>query len=234
MNTQYLEMPETLLAELGENVELTKEMNYAHPVGDSMGNTLFNCTMYRGKRYKTDKEMIDKAAILYKENKDKAISNVGNKLVFVGMGCNYTKRYDDDVCNHRIRTELINKDGKRYFVELGTCGNEKMRADHVVDRDLEDIYSNKLIEIRNEIEKNGGFLRISHNDPLMISYKKYQNQPYYWFEKEKVESLINKGIKYTNENVLKFVNDIFGCKFTEMEVDYYHLNTSDFTCVSPK
>lgn len=232
--TEYLEMPPTFIEELGSNVALTKEMRYAHGVSNAQGHRQFYCTMYGGKRYKTTKEQIELATIKYEENKKAAIESIGNKLVFVGMGCNYSPRYDDDVCNHRIRTEIINSKGNKYFAEFGTWGKEKMRYDHLVDRDLENTYENERKNLRKQIEEKGGFNKIYFNDPLMIELRKFEQQPFYWYKEKYARPLIDAGIKYTNQNVIKFVNDIFDCHFTEMVVDYYHLKTDDYFSISPK
>lgn len=231
MNTTYLPMPAELLNQLGTNEKLTREMNFAHGVCDTNSVLKHYCTMYEGKRYITTPEQKEQAKKLYEINKKKAIKSVGNKLVFVGMGTEYKARYEHDVCNYRIRTEILNPDGKRFFIEVGAWGAELMRIDHVVNRDQEDEYNEKLSFYRNEIEAKGGFLKVINTDESMINFRKYQNQPYYWFKKEQWEGLKTK---YTKQNVINLVNTLFDCKFTEMEVDYNHLTTDDYTSVSPK
>lgn len=147
------------------------------------------------------------------------------------MGMNYDARYKDDVCNHRIRTEIINAKGKKFFIELGTWGNELMRIDHVIDRDLQIHYEKKQLEFRDLININGGFNKISHQSPLYVDYKKYQEQPYHWYKKDVWQ---NMKVKYTNENVLKLVNVLFDCNFTEIVIDYNHLTTDIYSSISPK
>jgi len=220
--TTYLDFPSELLSQLGTNERLTREVNYSHGCSNSNGHHLHFCTMYDGKRYKTTQEQKDKAAKLYALNVQKAVENVGNKLVFVGMGMDYTARYDDDVCNHRIRTEIINPKGRKFFIEVGTWGNERMRIDFVIDRDLEIHYEKKQIEFRDQINANGGFSKVAHSSPLYVNYKKYQEQPYYWYKKDVWHDL---NVKYTNQNVIDLVNNLFDCHFTEIEIDYNHLTT---------
>ena len=229
--TQYLEMPADLLGQLGTNERFTREVNFSHSVCNAQSVHQFYCTMYGGKRYKTTLEQKEKAALLYEANKQKAIKNVGNKLVFVGMGCEYAARYEDDVCNHRIRTEIINPKGKRFFIEVGTWGNELMRIDHVANRDQEDEYNERVKIYRDEIEAKGGFYKVGESDQSMINYRKYQNQPYYWYRHEQWKGLKTK---YTKQNVINLVNVLFDCKFTEMAVDYDHLTTENYSSISPK
>lgn len=231
MNTEYLEMPAELLNQLGTNERFTREVNFAHGVCDQYSVHKFYCTMYGGKRYKTTLEQKEQAQKLYEINKQKAIKNVGNKLVFVGMGCEYSARYEDDVCNHRIRTEIVNPQGKRFFIEVGTWGSELMRIDFVVNRDQEMEYEERQQFYYNEIQAKGGFIRVGHTDQSMINYRKYQNQPYYWYKHEQWKDLKTK---YTTANVLQLVNTLFDCNFTAMEVDYCHLTTDDYKSISPK
>jgi len=227
---QYIEFPTELLNQLGVNEKLTREVNYSHGVCDKYSVHQFYCTMYGGKRYKTTLEQKEQAAKLYEINKQRAIKNVGNKLVFVGMGCEYSAKYEDDVCNHRIRTEIVNPQGRRFFIEVGTGRGEDMRIDHVVDRDQEDEYNAKATEYRQKIEDEGGFWRIGKGHELYEKYQEYNNQPYYWYKHEQWKNLKTK---YTKANVLSLVNILFDCNFTEIEIDYNHLRTDDYKSVSP-
>jgi len=231
MNNEYLEMPTDLINQLGENVRLTREMSFAHSCCNAQSVHQFYCTMYGGKRYKTTLEQKEQDQKLYAINKQRAINEVGNKLVFVGMGCEYSARYEDDVCNHRIRTEIVNPQGKRFFIEVGTWGNELMRIDHVVDRDQEDEYNNKLTETMQKIDAAGGFYKVGKGHRLYTELDKYRSQPYYWYKKDDWFSLRTK---YTKENVLKLVNKLFDCNFTDVVVDYNHLTTDDYASISPK
>jgi hypothetical protein len=230
MNTEYLEMPTELFSEIGKNEKLTREMHFSHSVCNTNAIHQFYCTMYGGKRYKTTTEQKEQATKLYVINKEKAIDNVGRKLVFVGMGCEYAARYEDDVCNHRIRTEIVNPQGKRFFIEVGTWGDELMRIDFVINREEEIYFDEMQKHYYDKIMLRGGFNKVSSEDPLMLKYIKYQSQPYYWYKKDQWNSLKTK---YTNENVMKLVNSLFDCNFKEMCVDYCHLTTEDYKSISP-
>jgi hypothetical protein len=82
-------MPTELFSQLGTNEKFTREVNFAHGCCDQYSVLQHYCTMYEGKRYITTLEQKEQAQKLYEINKQKAIKNVGNKLVFVGMGCEY-------------------------------------------------------------------------------------------------------------------------------------------------
>ena len=228
--TQYIEFTADLLAQVGENIALTKEMAHAHSCCNEGGKHLHYCTMYKGKRYITSEEQREQAGRAYAINKAAAVAAIGEKLVFVGMGMNYESRYEDDVCNHRIRTEIVNPEGRRFFIEVCTGRGENMHITHVVDRDQEDEYNLKAQEYRNKIEQAGGFWKIGKGHPLYENYQIYMSQPYYWYKKDDWFSL---NAKFTCANVLKLVNNLFDCNFTEMAVDYYHLNTDDYVSTSP-
>lgn len=229
MNTPKTLTPE-MMAELATNVRLCREVNYSHTCCDSRGSFLHFMTLYNGGRYITTPEQKAEAETQYKINQAFALQSIGNRLVFVGMGCDYTARYEDDVCNHRIRTEIINPEGRRFFIEVGTGRGENMRIDFVVDRDQEKEYEIKAAEYRQKIEDAGGFWKIGKGHPIYDKYQEYMSQPYYWYKKDLWFSL---NVKYTRENVLKLVNKLFDCHFTEMEVDYCHLTTEMYSSISP-
>jgi hypothetical protein len=96
---------------------------------------------------------------------------------------------------------------------------------------LEIDYETKLIEARKKIEDNGGFWKIGKGHELYKDYEKYQQQPYRWYKKEDWQNL---KLKYTNENVISLVNNLFDCNFTEIVIDYCHLTTDDYISTSPK
>lgn len=227
----YLDFPAELFSQLGTNTKLTRAVNFSHACADRYGSFLHFCTMYNGKRYKTTKEQKEQAEKLYKINVKKAVDAVGTNLIFVAMGMDYAQRYDDDVCNHRIRTEIINPEGRKFFIEVGTWGNELTRIDHVIDRDLENEYKEKAQHYRDQIQIRGGFNKIGHAHPLYIELKKYEKQPYYWYKKEVWQGL---ELKYTKQNVIELVNNLFDCNFNEMAIDYEHLTTDIYSSISPK
>ncbi len=231
MRTIYEEFPKELIEQLGTNERLTREVCFSHGVGNANSQIEFYCTLYLGKRYKTTLEQKEQAKILYDLNVKKALKNIKNKLVFVGMGMEYEPKYNDDICNHRIRTEITNPEGRKFFIEVGTWGNELTRIDHVIDRDQQNDYNKKLIYIREQINQRGGFNKVSHSDPLYVKYKKYQEQPYHWYKKDVWKDLKTN---YTKKNIIDLVNNLFDCHFTEMEIDYNHLTTDIYSSISPK
>jgi hypothetical protein len=185
---------------------------------------------YPNKYFVTDEQM-NEAKRLLKAAKEKVFNNHANDLLFCSMGCNYVPKYDDDVCNHRIRTEFLNKNGKRFFVEFGTGVGDNLRVDHSIDRDLEIEFEKKLseaYEFRDKLEYKSEQWYL-HNDIV----KKYQGQPYNNYGG--LERLTHS-IKYTKANILNLVNETFECDFKNIIVDQYtiHPNDREIICKSPK
>jgi len=225
--TNYIEFNTELLNELQTNDKLLREVNYSHKVCDKGVNFLHYCTMYGGKRYITNKELKDKANELYEQKKKEKINSLSHKLVFVGMGMDC---HTSDINNHRIRTEILNPNGKRFFIEVGSGAGNIMRIDHVVNRDIEKEYEQKRIEYREKIEQAGGFWRIGKGHELHEKYQQYSKQPYYWYKHEFWKDL---KLQYDKENVLKLVNELFECNFKEIEIDSDYLTTDDYISTSP-
>ena len=228
----YTEFPESLVSELGINKELTRSAAYAHSCCDIQGNHLHYCAMYAGERYKIDAQTKETANELHRKNVAQAVQTVGNKLVFVGMGCDYESRYEGDPANHRIRTFITNPKGRKFFIEVGRSSKgEKMHIDFVIDIDQQ----NKFDALRNQnyekIQSAGGWHKLGYEHPLILESKRLQSQPYYWYKKD---VYFGRDYRYDKETIINLVNTLFDCKFTEMEVDSVLLNTDIYTSVSPK
>ena len=148
-------------------------------------------------------EQIHAANLEIERKKKEVLNQLGNKLVFVGMGMTYTPKYEDDVCNHRIRTYFVNAKGNKYFIEFGTGRGENARIDHAIDETKRELIDAGKQSSGEWINNFNGLERREHMP------------------------------KYTLSNLLILINKEFGCKFTSIEVDNYTLNTNDFICISP-
>jgi len=218
-----------LFEENKANIIFLKAIKNAHQCADKNGNFLhFKALMYP-LEYIVTTEQINEAKTLFNAAKKAFLSEIGNKLIFVGMGSDYAPRFEDDVCNYRIRTEILNPDGKHFFIEFGRGLGENLNFDHVINRDQQKEYEEKRSEIYDKI-KNSGFQFHSH--PLIEEYKKYDSQPYHWYKRELWAKTTS--IKYTQQNVLKWVNELFNCNFTAMQVDSIFLSPDDYKSISPK
>lgn len=215
---------EVLINQIGKDPEITKAIAMAHKVCDYRGHFQHYCALLYPDRYKVDKVLKNYAMGMYQHMKA-AIEIEDNTLYFVAMGCDYEARYTDDVCNHRIRTEIVNPSGRNFFIEVGTWGEGSMSIDHVIDRDMEEEYNKEAAKYRSLINERGGFWKHGEGSLLYEQYQKYQEQPYHWYKKEIWHDL---KIKYTNENILKLVNTLFECNFNEIVIDRYFLTQDDY------
>ncbi len=125
--------------EIYSNENFRNSVAFAHGYCNAGGELINRQTCSYPVRYIVTDAQIEKAKKELKRAKQETFEKHFNDLLFVGMGMEYPARYEDDVCNHRIRTEFLNKDGKQFFVEFGTGRGEEMRVDYSVDRDLEKI-----------------------------------------------------------------------------------------------
>jgi len=124
--------------EIYTNKKLRNAVAYAHGcLSSNMEFKHFRAMNYPND-YAVNQNQINKAKEEVARDKVKTVANIGNKLVFVGMGMNYEPRYKGDICNHRIRTEITNSEGHRFFIEVGTGLQNSMRVDHSIDRTVQD------------------------------------------------------------------------------------------------
>lgn len=190
--------------EIYTDEKFRNQVSSAHWQCKSNGEKVHQITCSYPVTYIVTPEQIETAKVERARAKQAKLDDVGNKLVFVGMGWTYEPRYEDDVCNHRIRTELVNADGREFFVEVGTGRGENMRVDFAIDR-------TRQKELDDSFERQGEF----------YNYKNLERGNYGF------------SVKYTLQNVLKFVNENFGCNFREIEIDNYNLSAEDYKSVSP-
>jgi hypothetical protein len=232
MKNEYIELTEENFQKIYSDEKFRNEVAFAHGCYSASPNSKFKHfgTCSYPIRYIVSEEQKKLANEELERSKKEAIESVKDCLVFVAMGMDYVSRYEDDVCNHRIRTEILNPDGKKFFIEVGTWGEELTRFDFVIDRDLEAEYDRKSSYWRDKINEAGGFNKVGFQHEFVVNLEKYKLQPYYHFKRDSYKDL---KLKYTKENIIKIVNELFDCNFKTMRLDYYNLSTEDFICKSP-
>lgn len=202
---------------------------YAHKCFDSNGNLKYLKTCSYPKSYSLTQGQKNEALQELQADREKTLSEIKGQLIFVGMGMEYSPRYEDDVCNHRVRTYFQNPDGHNFFIEFGRGRGDELRIDHANDCDMEFLYSETLkkwYEIRNKAEyQSTDYYKASH----MI--EKYQEQPFYNYKG--LENRNTPQLKYTLQNLLFVVNEYFECNFSQVDVDNHTLRCDDFICQSP-
>jgi hypothetical protein len=170
-------LTEEKFLEIYTNEKLRNAVAYAHICNDSKGNFLHRKALMFPISYKVTNEQVEAANIELNKAKEKAkVENIG-KLVFIGMGMEYPERYPNDVCNHRVRGEFINKYGKKYFIEFGTGRiTGEMRIDHSIDRDLEEQNKDKSKQQYNnckDLERRKFYPKYTKTDILELINKEF-------------------------------------------------------------
>lgn len=111
------------------------------------------------EEYIITEEQIQQAREIAEERKRHILENIkANDLVFVAMGCDYSGT-PEEVCNHRIRCNFMNIDGKRFFIEIIKCREYGFFIDFSIDLDKQEENKKKRIKAQTEynymgVEKN--------------------------------------------------------------------------------
>lgn len=120
-------------------------------------------------------------------------------LVFEGAGC----AWRNGVSNCRIRTAFRNDEGKQIYLEIiGWEPNEHMKnSKHPKRREASTWPAYGTVDFAFEITGNG-----REKDDCNESRFDCDRNDDYLFE-------------YTEDNILKFVNEYFGCSFDSIHID---------------
>lgn len=208
------------------NEKLRNAVAFAHGSCDSNGNLLHYIALDHPNRYIVTTEQVQIAKSELARKKMEKIRNMQvGTLVFVAMSSDYAERYEGDLCNHRIRTEFFNSDGRHFFVEFIRGNSNSMYCTFSIDRDLQEKYRVKMSHICSELRnEHRGTVRYAD---LSKELSNCNIQPYYNYGN--LQKRTDLGI-YSKNNLLKIINDVFGCNYTSIEVDRYTLRTDDFVC----
>ena len=197
------------------------------------GNGIFShyCAMTPDGRFIVTEEDINLAKDHLTRCKAEVFSKHKNNLLFVSMGMSYKPRYEDDPCNHRIRTEFLNKNRRRFFIEIIANGPDGMYFDYSIDRDLEIEEQAKKAQLYEQ------YKNMDMRDPKYYEYKKRYldcsnaNACYNYGGLERAKL----GLKYTKQNILHLINDTYDCLFKYILIDEntISMNDREIICYSP-
>jgi hypothetical protein len=230
MNT-YQDFPTQLIPEISKNKKLARDISMAHVCTDKNGNFLFYCGLHYPARFKVSEDLKEAAKKQHEANRLEAITQVKNKLLFVGMGMDYPKENEQDPGNYRIITYIKNPKGRRFFIELSRINGGYINFDFVIDSDEQTKYE-ELRKINfDKIQKYGEFIKLPHEHPLRLEHSRLQSQPYYQYKSQEYRG---RKYKYERNTIIEVVNNLFQCNFNTMEVDSILLNTEDYTSTSPQ
>ncbi len=74
---------------------------------------------------------------------------------------------------------------------------------------------------------DNSFMRCDHSFKRIINEEENRNEKQFG----NIERNL-KGVKYTYENILKLVNETFGCSFKKCLIDNYNVSPDDVMCIS--
>ena len=226
-----IRMPDEYIHRIYADERFRNAIAYAHGCYVNGGKFSHYCAMTPEGRYIVYEEEIECAKTFLATCKEEVFAKNQHDLLFVSMGCDYAPRYEDDPGNHRIRTEFLNKNGHRFFIEVCRRGQDEMRIDHSIDRESEIKYNETISRLHKE------YTKMDIRDPKREEAKKR------YFDESGLEHGFNfggiehadLGMKYTKKNILKLVNDIFDCLFRDIVIDRrtISMNDREIICSSP-
>jgi hypothetical protein len=191
--------------EIYTNEKFRNQVAHAHGCCDSNGVFKYKQTCSFPVTYiNVSDAQIEEATKERERATKEAYKKYKNVLLFVGMGMTYTKEeYNDDILNHRIRTEFRTNDDKVVFVEFGTMRDyETIHCDFSIDRTTQ----NRLNDSHDRQSEFYNYKGLERNNGLG---------------------------KYTKVNILNLINKTFNCSFTELVVDNYNISCNGVICESP-
>lgn len=227
MKTNETILTSEKFSDIYTNESFRNAVAFAHKCYDKYSCFLHYKALDYPNEYIVTTEQIEAAKTEYNRAKAEKVANLQKgQFVFVAMGCDRPIKTEDEINNHRVRTEFKNTEGRHFFVEF--CYLEKQDSytcDYSIDRDLENEYSEKLNEAlskRNALEK----FSPEWNEANKVC-EKYRGQPYYNYGGIQHKS---NSERFTKGNILKLINETFGCNYISVEVDEHTLRTEDFIC----
>ena len=163
------EMDQETFKGIYDNERLRNEVAFAHGCCNAMGEVEYKKALVYPLSYKVTDEQIKIASELRNKRQKEVLIEHKNSLLFCAMGMSFSPSLKDGVGNHRIRTEFLNSDGVRCFIEFGT-GREKeeLRVDHAIFR-----YGDRKTEINNyqDLERSTPTLKYTFENVLNLVNK---------------------------------------------------------------
>lgn len=231
-------LPIELMETLTTNKKLRNQIANAIKQCDKNGHFKFFKTVSYPLSYIVTQEQINTARKAKEEAVNKLLSTKHSSITFIDMGANFINE-PGYLNSHRMRCYFTNNVGKHYFLEVGTALNKKeMRIDFAIDMDLKlecETLRNetfaKYLEAKNSL--NYAFIRTATKeqistakqeiDKALEENRKASGQPYYNFKGLERRT----GTPYTEESLLKLINEEFDCSFTSIEIDLYDLSPDE-------
>lgn len=151
--------------------------------------------------YIITEDLIEKAKDLFKIRHKEIIDSIGcGVLAFRAQGGDFKSELKGGIGNYRICCYFKNNIGQKFFIELcSKAGHDyKFYVSYSIDEDLRTKREKELHEAYEKREKEHGF------------YSIVDKQDYYNCKHIEHETF---DIPFTFDNVVKFINELFGCSY---------------------
>lgn len=159
----------------------------------------------------------------YQRRKNEELANIKRgEIVFVAMGGDFTPKIENGVGNYRMRCDFRNSAGEQFFIEL--CAyhpdpDKGFYVDFSIDRQLQKQHENE-VSAMVERNKNRPFLEREHTTSI----------PQYYYNAKGVQKKSFE-IPFTWDNVVKFINETYGCNYKSARIFRYFIRPEDYVCV---
>jgi hypothetical protein len=125
-------LSEDKFKDIYKDEKLRNAVAFALIVCNSNGQEEYKKALMYPLSYKVTEEQIKEAKRLRLEKQKEVLKENEENLLFCGMGMEFKPTIADGVGNHRIRTNFINDEGKKCFIEVGSGKNENIRIDQAI------------------------------------------------------------------------------------------------------
>lgn len=165
-------------------------------------------------------EQIAEAKRHFQRRHDEEIASLSKgDLAFVAMGCDFTSHLEDGVGNYRMRGDFKNSQGEQFFIEFSLSPNEEtFWIDFSIDRQLQKKYEK---ECQDLYEKNKN---------LPYGKQDHRRIPQYYYNAKNVEKYMKVKVIATWTEVIKFINNTYGCNYKTAKLFRYFVSPDDYVC----
>ena len=201
----------TITDELFE--QFIKEDKWIHEIRNackccySDGSFRYYRTVTYPTEYIVSEHQIEIAAKLYDKRHDEVLANIKKgELVFRAMGGSYSPRFEDDVCNHRMRCYFKSSCGRTWFAEL--CRTSEEREEKGIGFYYDFAFG--VIDGKSCYDISPSFPIIEQGGHRFYNRDIYR--PFTW------------------KNVLEEINSRFGCNYTSARLENYFVGYKEWVC----
>ncbi len=232
MQNNLIELTNEKFQEIYTNESFRNEVAWAHSHCDSSGKEKYKATCSYPTKYITTEEQIKEAKKEQDRRKVEVLEETKNALVFVSMGMSYEPKFENDVCSYRVRTEFLNVEGNKYFIEFSSGRGNGLLINHSIDRTFQEKADKDYHEKRTQLTEDQESGKINRSKFIELLRGLERPQSVNFQNLERCDTV--KQMDYTTNNLMDIVNEYFNCNFKKVVIDEYNLSCDDVLCQSPK